>query len=68
MSGFSSMAFFYGSLALVPLMLWVIAISPLLPFSYLQLHLLRFVLAILVGIGSIIFSVIGFNEVFGNGR
>lgn len=60
MSAFKTMVLFYGSLMLVPFMLWVIAvISP-----YPQYHLLRMVLAALSGIGAIVFGVVGFNEVF----
>ncbi len=68
MSGFNIMAMFYGSMIAVPLMLWIISISYALPFSYSQLQALRMVLAALVGIGSIIYGVIGFKEVFAHGR
>lgn len=64
MSGFKMMSMFYGVLAVVPAMLWLIAV--LAPFQ--QLHELRVVLLALVGIGSIIFGVIGFNEVFVHGK
>ena len=60
MSAFKMMFFFYGALALVPLMLWVIAVTS----PYPQFHLLRVVLSVLSGIGAIVFGLIGFNEVF----
>ena len=64
MSGFNSMVFFYGALIVVPLMLWIIAITS----NYNQFAEFRLALAILVGIGSIIFGVIGFKEVFSHGK
>ncbi len=60
MSAFKSMAFFYGALAVVPVMLWIIAITS----PYPQFHLLRVALAALSGIGAVVFGIIGFNEVF----
>jgi hypothetical protein len=68
MKGFRLMAMFYGSMMAVPAMLWIISISYALPFPYLQMQLLRTVLAALVGIGSIIYGVIGFKEVFAHGK
>ena len=64
MSGFNSMVFFYGALIVVPLMLWIIAITS----QYNQFAELRVALAILAGIGSIIFGVIGFKEVFSHDK
>jgi hypothetical protein len=63
MSAFKIMALFYGALMLVPIMLWIIAVTSPDP----QFSGLRFVLALLVGIGSIVFGVIGFKEVFVHG-
>jgi hypothetical protein len=63
MSAFKLMALFYGALMLVPIMLWIIAVTS----PYPQFSSLRFVLALLVGIGSIVFGVIGFKEVFVHG-
>ncbi len=60
MSAFKSMAFFYGALAAVPIMLWMIAITS----PYPQFHLLRVAFAALSGAGAILFGLIGFNEVF----
>ncbi len=60
MSAFKSMSFFYMALMAVPIMLWIIAVTS----PYPQFHILRVILAVLSGIGSIIFGLIGFNEVF----
>lgn len=57
------MSLFYGAMAGVPILLWLVAM--LSPFP--QYHDLRFMLATLAGIGSIVFGVIGFREVFVHG-
>ncbi len=64
MTGFNLMAPFYASMTVVPLLMWVIAvISPVPGLSWLRLDL-----AVLVGIGSVAFGVIGFREVFVHGK
>lgn len=63
MKGFNIMFFFYGAMAGVPILLVLAAL--LSPFP--QWSLLREILFILIGIGSIIYGVIGFKEVFGHG-
>ncbi len=63
MKGFRLMMPFYVSMAGVPVLLWLIA--ALSPFP--QLHTIRVALAVLAGIGSIIFGVIGYREVFVHG-
>jgi ABC-type phosphate transport system permease subunit len=60
---FRKMMVFYGAMAGVPVLLWLIAMSS--PFP--QLHMIRYVLGILVGIGSIIFGILGYREVFTRG-
>lgn len=64
MSAFRYMMFFYAAMVGVPLLLWIISISYAVP----GLEWLRVVLAALAGIGSIVFGVVGFKEVFVHGR
>ena len=60
MKEYKKMMFFYGAMAGVPILLWLIAVMS--PFP--QLHLIRYVLGILAGIGSIVFGILGYREVF----
>lgn len=63
MSGFWVMSLFYAAMAGVPILLWIISLlSP-----YPQYHDIKVILATLAGIGSIVFGVIGFREVFVHG-
>ena len=64
MSAFRYMLFFYAAMVGVPVLLWLIAV--LSPVS--GTALLRLVLSLLAGIGSIIFGIVGFREVFVHGR
>lgn len=63
-TGFNMMVFFYGAMAAVPILMWIIAVSSPFPATL----ALRQVLGFLVAIGSITFGVIGFKEVFPSRR
>lgn len=63
MKGFKMMAFFYAAIAGVPLLLLFIAFTSPLP----QLHILRELFLALAGIGSIVYGIISFREVFIHG-
>ncbi len=64
MSGFRYMMFFYGAMIGMPLLLWLMSILSALD----MLPEIRLVLGALIGIGSIIFGVVGIREVFVHGR
>lgn len=61
--GFNLMVFFYGAMAGVPILLLLIAFTSPVP----QLLWLREILAILVGIGAIVYGLISLKEVFIHG-
>ncbi len=61
--GFNIMFFFYVAMIGIPIGLWLISVTSQMP----QYHQIRVVLAALVGIGSIIYGVVGFKEVFTHG-
>lgn len=60
---FYVVSLFYAAMAGVPILLWLIAILS----STHSYQALRYALGILLGIGSIIFGVIGFRDVFLHG-
>ncbi len=57
---YRGMMFFYGAMAGVPLLIWLVAM--LSPFP--QFFFIRAVLLALAGFGSIVFGVFGYMEVF----
>ncbi len=61
--GFNLMLFFYGAMIGVPVLLLIITFTSPIP----QLIVLREVLAVLVGIGSIVYGVVSLKEVFLHG-
>ncbi len=64
MSAFKNgMMFFYGAMAGVPLLLWLVAmLSP-----YPQYHVVRLAFIALAAVGSIVFGIMGYKEVFSHG-
>ena len=57
---YRGMMFFYGAMAGVPLLVWLVAM--LSPFP--QFFFIRTILLALAGLGSIVFGVFGYIEVF----
>ena len=62
--GLNVTIFFYGAMTAIPALLFLIAVLS----SFQALFWLRDIFAVLLGIGSIVFGVIGFWEVFLHGK
>lgn len=60
MNGFKFVSLFYTAMFGVPTLLFLISITSNIP----NFHIIRVLLAILAGIGSILFGAIGISEVF----
>ena len=58
------MIFFYGGMFLVPLLMFVIAVT----YAFPELYGLRQALAVLAGIGIIVYGALGYIEVFAHGK
>ena len=58
------MVFFYGGMFLVPLLMFIIAIT----YQFHGLYEAREVLSVLSGIGIIVYGVLGYIEVFAHGK
>ena len=57
---YRGMMFFYGAMAGVPFLIWLVAM--LSPFP--QFFVIRIILLALAGFGSIVFGIFGYREVF----
>lgn len=63
MGAFKYMALFYAAMIGVPVLLMFMAFSSVFP----QLDGIRYVLMVLIGLGSLAFGIVGFKEVFMHG-
>jgi hypothetical protein len=63
-SGFRYMMFFYGAMAGVPVLLWLLSVLSAIDTA----NIAKIFLGFLIAIGSIIFGVVGIKEVFVHGK